>query len=117
MVVQGLQAIGAEAATEQLQQLLSWRQSHRHHCWPVPPETGWAYAEAEHKRPGDGAGKALQRWEGVPPWTDGERLQEAMALSFGRDCPGESLLRGDFGAFSSLALALHEPLLEQQLKP
>ncbi len=117
VVVQRLQAIGAEAATEQLQQLLSWRQSHRHHCWPVPPETGWAYAEAEHKRPGDGAGKALQRWEGAPPWTDGERLQEAMALSFGRDCPGESLLRGDFGAFSSLALALHEPLLEQQLKP
>jgi hypothetical protein len=40
-----------------------------------------------------------------------------MALCFGRDCPGESFLRGDFGAFSVLAMALHEPLLLQQLKP
>ncbi len=117
VVAQRLQAIAAEAAAEQLQQLLRWRQSHRHHCWPVPPETGWAYAQAQHSRPGDGSTKALQCWEGAPPWTDGERQQEAMALCFGRDCPAESLLQGDFGAFSALAMALHEPLLLQQLKP
>ncbi len=117
VVVQRLRGVGAEASAEQLQQLLSWRQSHRHHCWPVPPETGWAYAQAEHNRPGDGSAKAMQSWEGSPPWTDGEREQEAMALCFGRDCPADSLLKGDFGAFCSLATALHEPLLEQQLKP
>ena len=40
-----------------------------------------------------------------------------MALCFGRDCPAESLLRGDFGAFATLAMALHQPLLDWQLKP
>lgn len=117
VVVQRLRGVGAEASAELLQQLLSWRQSHRHRCWPVPPDTGWAYAQAEHNRPGEGPAKAMQSWEGSPPWTDGERQQEVMALCFGRDCPADSLLRGDFGAFSTLAMALHEPLLEQQLKP
>ncbi|MCT0219561.1 exodeoxyribonuclease V subunit gamma [Synechococcus sp. CS-1329] len=117
VVVQRLQALEAQAAAELLEQLLSWRHSHHQCCWPVPPETGWAYARAEHSRPGSGSAKALQCWEGTPPWSEGERQQDAMALCFGRDCPADSLLQGEFGPFESLAMALHEPLLKQQLKP
>ena len=47
-----------------LDNLRQWRQAFQRICWPVPPETGWAYAAAEAKKAGSGAAAACKRWEG-----------------------------------------------------
>ena len=97
----------AAALLEQLQQ---WRQQHRQRCWPLPPETGWAYAAAERAKPGQGRGwsKAREAWEGGFH-SSGEREDPVQALCFGSDQPLAALLTPELEA---LALALHGPLLE-----
>jgi exodeoxyribonuclease V gamma subunit len=97
-------------ASELLAQLIQWREEHRHRCWPLPPETGWAYAAAETAKPGQGRGwsKAREAWEGGFQ-SRGERHDAAMALCFGSDQPLAELLTPPV---QELALALHGPLLE-----
>jgi exodeoxyribonuclease V gamma subunit len=104
----------AAALLEQLQQ---WRQQHRLQCWPLPPQTGWAYAAAERAKPGAGRGwsKARDAWEGSH-LAAAEREEAVQALCFGSDQPLAAVLTPELEA---LALALHGPLLEhrQELKP
>jgi exodeoxyribonuclease V gamma subunit len=103
-------------ATELLEQLIHWREQHRRSCWPLPPETGWAYAAAEMAKPGEGRGwnKAREAWEGGFH-SDGERRHPVQALCFGSDQPLTELLPEPV---RELALALHGPLLElrQEMK-
>jgi exodeoxyribonuclease V gamma subunit len=104
-------------AAELLEQLRQWRNEHRVTCWPLPPETGWAYAAAETARPGQGRGwsKAKDAWEGGFQGR-GERQDAVQALCFGSDQPLVALLTPEL---EQLALELHGPLLElrQELKP
>ena len=102
-------------AASLLEQLIAWREQGRQHCWPLPPETGWAHAQAERRQAGSGRPKAIECWEGGPN-RRGERLQASLALCFGEDRPGRELVDGAFGA---LADAFHGPLLErlEALKP
>ena len=103
-------------AAESLEQLRQWREQHRRSCWPLPPDTGWAYAAAEAAKPGQGKGwsKAQEAWEGGFQ-SRGERHDAIQALCFGSDQPLAELLTA---AVEQLALALHGPLLElrQELK-
>jgi exodeoxyribonuclease V gamma subunit len=103
-------------AAELLEQLIQWRQEHRHTCWPLPPDTGWAYAAAEAAKPGQGRGwsKAREAWEGGFQ-VRGERRDAVKALCFGSDQPLAELLTEPA---QQLALDLHGPLLElrQELK-
>jgi exodeoxyribonuclease V gamma subunit len=100
----------ASRAAELLEQLIQWREQHRHRCWPLPPDTGWAYAAAEAAKPAQGRGwsKAREAWEGGFQ-SRGERHDAAMALCFGSDQPLAELLTPPV---QELALALHGPLLE-----
>jgi exodeoxyribonuclease V gamma subunit len=104
-------------AAELLEQLRQWRNEHRITCWPLPPETGWAYAAAEAAKPGQGRGwsKARDAWEGGFQGS-GERHDAVQALCFGSDQPLAALLTPEL---EQLALELHGPLLElrQELKP
>jgi len=102
-------------AASLLEQLIAWREQGRQHCWPLPPDTGWAHAQAERRQAGSGRPKAIECWEGGPN-RRGERLQASLALCFGEDRPGRELVDGAFGA---LADAFHGPLLErlEALKP
>jgi exodeoxyribonuclease V gamma subunit len=95
-------------AEEQLRILNDLREAHRHRCWPVPPDTGWAWAEAEARTSGGGLQGATRIWEGDPQ-RFGEREQPAMALCFGRDTAARELLREPL---TTLARTLHGPLLE-----
>ncbi|MEB3185750.1 MAG: exonuclease V subunit gamma, partial [Cyanobacteriota bacterium] len=103
-------------ATELLEQLRQWREQHRHTCWPLPPQTGWAYSAAEVAKPGHGRGwsQARDAWEGGFN-TAGERQDAVQALCFGSDQPLAELLTPEL---EQLALKLHGPLLElrQELK-
>jgi exodeoxyribonuclease V gamma subunit len=116
-LVEQLTAPPPSRASELLEQLIEWREQHRHSCWPLPPDTGWAYAAAEAAKPGEGRGwgKARDAWEGGFQFR-GERQDAAMALCFGSDQPLAELLTPPV---QELALALHGPLLElrQELKP
>ena len=96
-------------ASELLEQLIQWREQHRLGCWPLPPETGWAYATAEMAKPGEGRGwsKAREAWEGGFQ-LKGERQDAIQALCFGSDQPLADLLTP---SAAELALALHGPLL------
>ena len=102
-----LAAPSTSQAAALLEQLRQWREQHRHTCWPVPPETGWAFAAAEHSRVGQGWGKARATWEGGYG-SSAERCDAVQALCFGSDQPLEALLTPEA---QQLALALYTPLL------
>ncbi|MCP9815229.1 exodeoxyribonuclease V subunit gamma [Synechococcus sp. GreenBA-s] len=105
----------AAAAREQLEQLRAWREQFRQRCWPVPPDTGWAFAAAEARKPGSGFSKAAACWEGGFQGP-GERDQEAQALCFGASLPARELL-GE--TFEHWALELWQPVLAlyEEVKP
>jgi exodeoxyribonuclease V gamma subunit len=106
-VLERLESLPAAEAATQLQQLRQWHRQHQRCCWPLPPETGWAYAAAaEHRR----WSAALAAWEGNA-MQRGERRDPVQAVCFGADRPLEQLLTPERQA---LALALHGPLLEQR---
>jgi len=106
-VLERLEAVPAAAAAAQLEQLRQWHAQHRLHCWPLPPETGWAYAAAtEHRR----WSAALATWEGNT-MQRGERRDPVQAVCFGADRPLEQLFTPERQA---LALDLHGPLLERR---
>ncbi|MFM2158949.1 MAG: hypothetical protein RLZZ124_1423, partial [Cyanobacteriota bacterium] len=111
-VLERLEAPPQALAADRLEQLLLWRQRWRRACWPLPPETGWAFAAAELARPGEGRGwiKARDAWEGG--FAGGaERSDPIQALCFGSDLPLAELLTP---GVQELALALHAPLLERR---
>ena len=116
-VLERFDAPEAGQAAALLAQLRDWREQHRSVCWPLPPNTGWAYAAAEQAKPGEGRGwrKARDAWEGG--FGGGaERRDAVQALCFGSDLPLAELLTPPS---QQLALALHTPLLERrrEVKP
>jgi exodeoxyribonuclease V gamma subunit len=107
-LLERLDPLPAGEALTQLEQLRRLRERHRDHCWPVPPRTGWAWAEAELARSGSGLKAARNAWEGgfAGP---GEREQAEMALCFGAALTTAELVEE---RFSAAALTLLQPLLE-----
>ncbi len=98
-VIRTLRPPGAEPARAELERLAALRQEWRQRCWPVPPETGWAWVER-------GKGAAIEAWEGAG-MRPGERQQPEQALCFGPERPALELLAGEF---HDLATAWLEPL-------
>ncbi|MCP9774268.1 exodeoxyribonuclease V subunit gamma [Cyanobium sp. WAJ14-Wanaka] len=108
--LQAPELAGAEIELERLDKLRGqWRQS----CWPVPPQSGWTYVQAEASKPGSGAAKAIGCWEGGIGQR-GERQEAEQALCFGVSTSGAALLEGPM---PGLALELLTPLMAQQAKP
>lgn len=109
-VLESLAPLPVAAAAEQLAQLRELRELHRRRCWPVPPHTGWDWAEAELRKPGSGGRAALGAWEGGFG-RRGEREQEVMAVCFGATLTARELLDEPF---RTAALALLAPLLARR---
>ena len=106
-VLERLEALPAAEAAAQLEPLRQLHGQHQLRCWPLPPETGWAYAAAaEHRR----WSAALAAWEGNA-MQRGERRDPVQAVCFGADLPLEQLLTPELEA---LALVMHGPLLERR---
>ena len=95
-----------DEAADLLGQLGSWQAEFRTRCWPVPPETGWAFAAGEAK--GRGWTKALQAWQGSA-FLPGEREDAVQRICFGSDLPLSELLTA---SHQTLALQLFQPLLK-----
>ena len=83
-----------ELACAELERLAALRERWRTACWPLPPRSGWAWLEAEAKRPGSGAAQFSEQWEGSAMLA-GERLQSEMVLCFGASLPAADLLEQD----------------------
>jgi exodeoxyribonuclease V gamma subunit len=62
----------------------------------VPPLSGWAWVQAEAKRPAAGFEAAQRAWEGGPSqWA--ERQQEEMVVCFGAGLEAGDLIDAAFG--------------------
>ncbi|MFN5465202.1 MAG: hypothetical protein ACK5CQ_09170, partial [Cyanobacteriota bacterium] len=99
----------AEAQRE-LARLWQLRQSWRTACWPVPPETGWAWLE--HGEPAPGSKefeKVAKVWSGDGHLSRGEATREEMELCFGHQRSLESLLQEL--PFAAWAPRLFAPIL------
>jgi len=105
-----LNSPSSEAAQAEIERLAQLRQTWRDQCWPLPPQTGWVYAEAEQRKPGSGLAKAIACWEGGIG-RRGEREDPEQSLCFGSTMAGPELLTSSAMA---LATELYEPLLDFQ---
>ncbi|MCX5948384.1 MAG: exodeoxyribonuclease V subunit gamma [Cyanobacteria bacterium] len=85
-----------EQARAELERLAALQQHWRCSCWPVPPLSGWAWVQAEAKRPAAGFEAAQRAWEGGPSqWA--ERQQEEMVVCFGAGLEAGDLIDAAFG--------------------
>ena len=83
----------AEEGRRALTRLWQLRQAWRTACWPVPPETGWAWWAQGGPAAADKAfAKVNEVWEGNAYQGRGERDQEVMRLCFGSQRSLASLL-------------------------
>lgn len=105
---ESLAPLASAEAMARLEQLQNLRGRHRQRCWPVPPRTGWSWAQAELRNTGKGLGAASGIWEGGFAGR-GERQEEVMALCFGAGLPARALIDQRFEAAARELLA---PLLE-----
>lgn len=108
-----LQPLDGDTARQELERLDALAQRGRQVCWPVPPDSGWAWVSHEHTKAGSGEAHAAETWEGHVR-RRGERLREEMVVCFGADLPASRLIDGAFGA---LATELYGPILAATLKP
>jgi exodeoxyribonuclease V gamma subunit len=105
--------LDVEAARQELERLEAFARRGRQVCWPVPPDSGWAWLSYEQAKAGSGDAHAAEAWEGHVR-RRGERLREEMVVCFGADLPAGRLLDGAFG---SLAGELYGPILAAMVKP
>jgi exodeoxyribonuclease V gamma subunit len=108
-----LRPLDVEAARQELERLAALAQRGRQVCWPVPPDSGWAWLSHEQTKAGSGEAKAAEVWEGNIR-RRGERLTEEMVVCFGADLPAGRLIDGAFGP---LATELYGPILAATVKP
>jgi exodeoxyribonuclease V gamma subunit len=106
-VLERLEALPPAAAADHLEQLCQWHGQYSQRCWPLPPDTGWAFASATEPRRWSAAQGA---WEGNA-MLRGERRDPVQAVCFGADLPAAELLTAEL---QQLALELHGPLLERR---
>ena len=78
-------------------------------CWPVPPESGLAYALAIKDKNKDIRYLFQKKWEG-DLYSLGERESLTMQLCFGRECKSSTFL--DDSNFNDILMSLYEPILE-----
>jgi exodeoxyribonuclease V gamma subunit len=108
-----LRPLDVEAARQELERLAALAQRGIQVCWPVPPDSGWAWLSHEQTKAGSGEAKAAEVWEGNIR-RRGERLTEEMVVCFGADLPAGRLIDGAFGP---LATELYGPILAATVKP
>ncbi len=78
-------------------------------CWPVPPESGWAYVSKNI----DGSADSIKEFETVWNGTyslKGERNRPEMQICFGEDCEASDIINSK--GFRSAINALYSPIFE-----
>ena len=78
-------------------------------CWPVPPESGWALAQANQKEPLKRESAFNQKWNGVYK-IQGERDRPEMQLCFGAKFEAKEFLNNT--DFIEAWSTLYDPLIK-----
>ena len=78
-------------------------------CWPIPPESGLAYALAIKEKNMNEQELFQKKWEG-DLYMKGERETLTMELCFGKECKASTFL--DIESFKDILMSLYEPLLK-----
>ena len=77
--------INSKEATEILSEISLMAAAGRENCWPIPPESGLAYALATNDQNKNEKDLFRKKWEGNL-YIQGERESLAMELCFGKNC-------------------------------
>ena len=81
----------------------------REYCWPIPPESGLAYALAINEKSNSIQNIFQKKWEG-DLYTMGERNSLSMQLCFGKECKTSTFL--DEECFDNILMSLYKPILD-----
>ncbi len=101
--------INKKEAIKTLKQINKMALSGRENCWPIPPESGLAYALAIQDKPNNMDLLFKKKWEG-DLFSLGERNSLAMQLCFGKECKSSTFLENEF--FNDILMSLYDPILK-----
>ena len=100
--------INKQEAKRNLEYLNKIAVSGRDNCWPIPPESGLAYALATIEQKNKMREVFQKKWEG-DLYMSGERENLAMQLCFGRECKSSTFLEYEY--FNDILMSLYKPIL------
>ncbi|AIQ97627.1 exodeoxyribonuclease V subunit gamma [Prochlorococcus sp. MIT 0801] len=101
--------INTQEATKTLREIHLLAAAGRKSCWPIPPESGLAYALAMNEKNKNEEDLFQKEWEG-DLYRNGERESLSMELCFGKECKASTFL--DVKSFNDILMSLYEPLLK-----
>ncbi len=102
--------IDAKEASKTLREINLLAVEGRKNCWPIPPESGLAYALAKNEQNKNEQDLFKNKWEG-DLYMQGERETLTMELCFGKECKASTFL--DNESFDDVLMSLYEPLLKK----
>ena len=112
-VTKQLLPINSQEAPEIIRKINLLASTGRKNCWPIPPESGLAYALARNEQNKNEIDLFRRKWEGHL-YMQGERENLTMELCFGKKCKASTFL--DFESFNDVLMSLYEPLLKNTNK-
>ena len=101
--------INKQKAIKTLNHLSKMADAGRKNCWPIPPESGLAYALATIEKKNNRYHLFQKKWEG-DLYFPGERESLAMQLCFGKECKSSTFL--DDESFNEILMSLYRPILK-----
>ena len=105
-----LSPINEQEATQILVSLNKIADSGRDKCWPIPPESGMAYALATKDKKDNIRQLFKKKWEG-DLYFPGERESLTMQICFGRECKSSTFLENE--DFHDILMSLYQPILNK----
>ena len=101
--------INKQEAIKTLREINLLATTGRKDCWPIPPESGMAYALAINEKNKNEEDLFQKQWEG-DLYRQGERESLTMELCFGKECKASTFL--DVKSFKDVLMSLYEQLLK-----
>ena len=101
--------IKKQEAINILEHLSEMAASGRENCWPIPPESGLAYALAIKNKTNNMQQLFKKKWEG-DLYSQGERENLAMQICFGKECKSSTFLDDEY--FNDVLMSLYKPILK-----
>jgi len=101
--------LSAIQAKEELIKLKAVASHGLQNCWPIPPESGWAFAKASHKDPSKGLTAFQQKWDGLFN-VQGEKEAPEMQLCFGLNYQAQNFISNE--VFKEAYSSLYKPLIQ-----
>jgi len=96
-------------AAKELEHVNKIAASGRKNCWPIPPESGLAYALATNEKKSNIQQLFQKKWEG-DLYSSGERESLAMQLCFGKECKYSTFLEDK--SFNNVLMSLYKTILK-----